>query len=130
MSQGLGSTTILEVDMLSEQKRRDSERQSCMQVYPYKLTRSVDSGTVQLREGAGYSINSSAGGMLLLLPEKVDQQQVFEIQVPSEARKKERTKLGEVRWTRPIPVDSCINMYLVGIRFLLNLPASSQSPQS
>ena len=65
--------------------------------------------------------------MLLLLPEKVDKQQVFEIQVPPEMKREEFTKLGEVRWTRPIPVDSCVNMYLVGIRFLLNLPASSQS---
>jgi hypothetical protein len=68
--------------------------------------------------------------MLLLLPEKVDIQQVFEIQVLSEMKREEFTKLGEVRWTRPIPVDSCVNMYLVGIRFLLNLSASSQSPQT
>jgi PilZ domain len=116
--------------MVTQQKRRDSERLSCMQVSPYELTRFVDGSTVQLREGAGYSINLSIGGMLLLLPEKVDKQQVFEIQVPPEMKREEFTKLGEVRWIRPIPVDSCGNMYLVGIRFLLNLPASSQSPQS
>ena len=114
--------------MSAQEKRRDSERVSRMQVCPYELTKSVDGSTVQLREGAGYSINSSLGGMLLLLPEKVDTQQVFEIQVPSEARREELTKLGEVRWTRPIPVDACVNMYLVGIRFLFDLSASSQSP--
>lgn len=116
--------------MVTQQKRKDSERLSCMQVSPYELTRFVDRSTVQLIEGAGYSINRSIGGMLMLLPEKVDKQQVFEIQVPPEMKREGFAKLGEVRWTRPVPVDACVNMYLVGVRFLLNLPASSQSMQS
>lgn len=115
--------------MVTQQKRRNSERLSCVQVYPYELTRFVDGSTVQLTEGAGYSINRSIGGMLLLLHEKVDRQQVFEIQVPPAMKREEFTKLGEVRWTRLIPLDSCANMYLVGIRFLFNLPVSSRSPQ-
>ena len=61
--------------------------------------------------------------MLLLLPEELDKRQVFEIQVPSEARKEQITKLGEVCWTRPIPVAASVNMYLVGIRFLFEPPA-------
>jgi len=68
--------------------------------------------------------------MLLLLPEEVNKPQVFEIQVPSEARKEQITKLGEVCWSRPIPVSARVNMYLVGIRFLFELPASDQSPQT
>ena len=68
--------------------------------------------------------------MLLLLPEEVDQRQVLEIQVPSEARKEQITKLGEVCWTRPIPVSARVNIYLVGIRFLFELPAPGQSPQT
>ena len=63
--------------------------------------------------------------MLLLLPEEVDQRQVFEIQVPSEARKEQITKLVEVCWTRPIPVSACVNMSLIGIRFLFELPVPS-----
>ena len=69
--------------------------------------------------------------MLFLLPEKVDKRQVFEIQVPSEeAKKAQITKLGEVCWTRSIPVSARLNMYLVGIRFLFELPAPDQSPQA
>lgn len=64
--------------------------------------------------------------MLLLLPEEVGARQVFEIQAPSEA-KKEQTKLVEVRWTRPVPVDGGVNMYLVGIRFLFDPPAPAQT---
>jgi hypothetical protein len=68
--------------------------------------------------------------MLLLLPEEVKQRQVVEIQVPSEARKEQITKLVEVCWTRPIPVSARVKMYLVGTRFLFELPAPGQSPQT
>ena len=56
-------------------------------------------------------------------------QQVVEIQVPSEVRKEQSTKLVEVCWTRPIEVDTQANMYLAGTRFLFELPPPSQSPQ-
>jgi hypothetical protein len=68
--------------------------------------------------------------MLLLLPEKVDKRQVVEIQVPSEARKELITNLVEVCWTRPLPVSARVKMYLAGTRFLFELPAPSQSPQT
>jgi hypothetical protein len=116
--------------MPTQQERRDGERVPCAGAYPYKLTKPVDSGTLKLTEGSAYSINRSAGGMLLLLPEEVNKPQVFEIQVPSEARKEQITKLGEVCWSRPIPVSARANMYLVGIRFLFELPAPDQSPQT
>jgi len=60
--------------------------------------------------------------MLLLLPDEVDHRQVLEVQVPSEARQAQITKLGEVCWTRPIPVSARVNIYLVGICFLFELP--------
>jgi hypothetical protein len=68
--------------------------------------------------------------MLLLLPEEVNQRQVVEIQVPSEARKEQITKLVEVCWTRLIPASARVKMYLVGTRFLFELPAPGQSPQT
>lgn len=100
-----------------------------MRAIPYELTKPVDSSTMKIKEGSGYSINKSGGGMLLLLPEEVNKRQVLEIQVPSEA-KKQITKVGEVCWTRSIPVSTRGNLYLVGIRFLIELPAPGQSPQT
>ena len=47
---------------------------------------------------------------------------MLEIQVPSEARKEQITKLEEVCWTRPIPVNARVNIYLVGIFSCLNFP--------
>ena len=108
--------------MPTQQERRDSEHLPCKFVVPFKLTKPADPSTVKLSEGHGHAINRSDRGMLLLLPEEVDTRQVVEIQVPSEVRKEQNTKLVEVCWTRPIPVDARVKMYLVGTRFLFELP--------
>ena len=116
--------------MPTQQERRDSERVPCRRAYPYELAKSVDGSTMEFSEGLGHAINSSVGGMLLLLPEEMDQRQVFEILVPSEARNEQITKLVEVCWTRLIPVSGYGKMYLAGTRFLFELPTPSQSPQT
>lgn len=89
---------------------------------PTYLTKPVNSGTVKFSEGHGHSINCSGSGMLLLLPEKVDQRQVFGVHVRSEAKATHITKVGEVCWTRPIPVNACVSLYLVGFRLLFEVP--------
>ena len=113
---------FLEMDM-STQQRRESERVPSMRAHLYEMTTPMSNSMVTLTGGYGYSINKSVGGMLLLLPVEVDTQQVFEIQVPSEAKAEQLTKLGEVCWTRSISVSASRNLYLVGIRFLFELPA-------
>lgn len=115
------------IDMPTQQERRDSDRVPCMRACPYELTKPVGGDAVKLSKGYGYSINMSVGGMLLLLPEEVGKRQVLEIQTPSEARKEQTTKLVEVCWTHSIPVSTRVNMYLVGTRFLFELPAPAQS---
>jgi hypothetical protein len=111
--------------MPNQQERRDSERVCCGRTYPYELANFADGSTVEFSEGYGHSINCSGSGMLLLLPEKVTTRQVIEIQVPSEVRKEQITKLVEVCWTRLIPVRGCVTMYIAGIRFLFEIPVPS-----
>ena len=108
--------------MPTQQERRNSERVSCKLVCLFELTKLVDSSTVKLTKGSGHGINRSVRGILLLLPEKVNQRQVVEIQVPSKAKRKQSTKLVEVCWTRPIPVSARDKMYLAGTRFLFDIP--------
>ena len=109
--------------MPTPQERRKSERVPSMQACPYELTEPVGAIAVRLSAGHACSINRSMGGMLLLLPGTVVKRHVFEVQVPSQTRETQITKLGEVCWTLPIPVSACANLYLVGIRFLFELPA-------
>jgi len=116
--------------MPTRQERRESERIPCKLVCSFELTKPVISSTVKLTTGSGHAINRSGRGMLLLLPEKVNKRQVVEIHVPSEARKEQSAKLVEVCWTRPISVDARVKMYLVGTRFLFELPAPGRLPQT
>jgi len=108
--------------MPTQQERRDSERIPCKLVCPFELTKPAGADAVTLSEGCGHAINRSVRGILLLLPENVNKRQVFEIQVPSEERKKQSTKLVEVCWTRAIPVSARVKMYLAGTHFLFELP--------
>jgi PilZ domain len=110
--------------MPTRQERRDSDRVSCNLVVPFKMTKPVDPSTVKFSAGHGHAINRSVGGMMLLLPEKVDQRQVVEIHVPSKPKNKQSIKLVQVCWTRPIPVSTRVKMYLAGTRFIFELPAS------
>ena len=119
---GYRTTTTWKIDMPTPQERRKSARVPSMRACPYELTEPVGPITGMWSAGHAYSINRSVGGMLLLLPGTVVTRHVFEVQVPSQARETQITKLGEVRWTRPIPVSARANMYLVGIRFLFELP--------
>jgi hypothetical protein len=109
--------------MPTHQERRKSERVASLRACPYALTKPMVPNAVLLTAGYAYSINRSAGGMLLLLPGTVLTQHVLEVQVSSETRNAPITKLGEVCWTHSIPVEGRVCMYLVGIRFLFELPA-------
>lgn len=115
------------IEMPTQHERRVSERVPFMRAYPYELMRPADA---ELSGGHGYAINRSVGGMLLLLPEKVDQRQVFEIRGQSEARKEPITELVEVCWTRSISVDAHVNLQLVGTRLLFEFPPSGRMPQT
>ncbi len=116
--------------MPTRQEQRDSKRVPCKLVIPFEMTKPVDPTTVKFSEGYGHAINRSVGGMLLLLPGKVNKRQVVEIQVPSRVKKTQSVKLVEVCWSRTISVSARIKMYLAGTRFLFELPAPRQSPQT
>lgn len=109
--------------MPSQEERRDSERVSCVRVCPYELTKLSSGDRVEFSEGRAFTINMSSGGLLLLIPQAVREKQVFEIKAPSVADQKHSTKLVEVCWTRPLPVNLRATLHLAGVRFLFE-PAS------
>jgi len=105
----------------THQERRESERVSCVGMCSYELSQLLGTDRVDLSEGCAITLNISVGGMLLLLPQAVSERNVFEITAPSVANEKHRTKLVEVRWTRPLPVTSR-TLHLVGVKFLFEPP--------
>jgi hypothetical protein len=109
--------------MSNPQERREGERVSCKLVVPFRLTK-TDGKMLMMLEGQGHAINRSARGMLLLLPEEVNTGHVLEIHLPSQTHTEQSTKLLEVCWVRPVPVNTQANMYLAGTRLLFVLPSA------
>lgn len=113
------------MEILTQQDRRDSERVPCIQVCPYELTKFSGQDKVDLSRGRGFTINASAGGLLLLLPQAVDEKQIFEIKGPSIPDNSYATRLVEVCWTKPLPVTARTTMHLAGVRLLFEPPPNS-----
>ena len=115
--------------MPTQRERRDSKRISSIRVCLYELSRPQSSNIVELSEGQGFMINLSRGGMLLFLPQAVDERQVFEVMAPSVGDEMHTTKLVEVRWTRRLPVAVHTTLYLAGVRFMFEPPFTSVTPR-
>ena len=110
--------------MSTQQERRDSERVSCIRICPYELTKFSSGDQAEYSEGRAISINMSSGGLLLLLPQAIGERQIFEIKAPSVADQKHSTKLVEVCWTHPLPVNVRNTMHVAGVRFLFEPPSN------
>lgn len=110
--------------MTPRQERRDSDRVSRIRVCLYELANLLSNDTVEVSEGRALTLNMSSGGLLLMLPQSVGERQVFEIKVPSLADEIRTTKLVEVRWTRPLPVNVHTTMHLAGVKFLFEPPSN------
>lgn len=71
-----------------------------------------------LHEGYALSVNVSDQGMLLLLPQAVQVQQIFEVLAPRPAEERPAPHLVEVRWTKQVAADEDGTLCLAGVRVL------------
>lgn len=76
---------------------------------------------MMLQQGKAISLNSSSGGVLLLMPHTPQVQQTFEVYAPTPWGEGNPLSLVEVRWTRRISRDSGESMCLVGLKVLLRV---------
>ena len=111
------------ISVPAPQERRDSERIPVVRPCSYQFSRFSGDDSVELSEGVTLCINMSSGGMLLLLPQVLLEEQVFEVNAPSVRTEESKTKLVEVCWTRPLPLGVGAGIHLVGVRFLFELPS-------
>ena len=110
--------------MPNEQHHRD--RIALLRTVPYELTAlvhaesEVDGGDgVVERQGKALSLNISSGGMLLLMRHRPDVERVIKIHVPTPVSDAKTPTLAEVRWIRPLPMDTLDRLYFVGMRFVV-----------
>ncbi len=87
----------------------------------YEMSEWLDEDSIVLHRGYAHLLNSSLGGMLLLMAQEPQVLQVLEVHVPQPIeRVNERVNpqtLVEVRWTRRISIDATDSLFLVGVKF-------------
>lgn len=96
------------------------ERVALMRPIPYELTKPADGPTTSVHEGKALSLNISSGGMLVLMEQAPDIDQVLKVYVPTPVPVAETPTLAEVRWARRLPFGkgNGAGPYLVGLKFM------------
>ncbi len=95
--------------------RRCEARMDYRRMCSYEVLESSDEESVVIEQGEAVALNRSTEGMLLFMALAPHAKRLIEVHNP-------RSGWGwtanvfEVRWTRPVPVESFGNLYLVGCR--------------
>lgn len=120
-------TPPFEIDQTVEQQcsigshnRRQEARIEDCHCCAYEMCEPGENGTVAICQGSLVTVNRSAHGILLMMREPPRLNQLIEVH---------NTKLGwqrsmmvyQVRWTRPIHIESEDDVFLVGCRLTIGL---------
>jgi hypothetical protein len=103
--------------------QKHSERVALLRPILYELTAPVGHQSVQSvhsSQGKALSVNISSGGMLLLMDQAPNVEQVLKVHVPTPITLTDTPTLAEVRWTRKVPFCQTKEneSYFVGLKFL------------
>lgn len=95
------------------------ERVALLRPIPYETT-VLEGSEAGRGEGRALSLNISSGGMLLLMEQALEIDQVLKVYVPTPISLAETPTLAEVRWTRRLPFGrgAGAGPYLVGLKFM------------
>jgi hypothetical protein len=104
---------------MADCQENHSERVALLRPIPYEMTTPVE-GPVGVRGGKALSLNISSGGMLVLMDQAPEIEQVLKVYVPTPVTVAETPTLAEVRWTRKMPIGKPNGQgaYFVGLKFM------------
>jgi hypothetical protein len=97
-----------------------SERAALLRSIPYEVTATIEGLAGSASTGRALSLNISSGGMLVLMDEAPQVNQVLKVYVPTPVTVAETPTLAEVRWTRKLPFGKSNGngAYFVGLKFM------------
>ena len=100
--------------------QKHNERVALLRQIPFEITTQLEAETDSTSKGKALSVNISNGGMLLLMDQVPEVEQVLKVLVPTPTSLAETPTLAEVRWTRRLPFGSQNGegVYFVGLKFL------------
>jgi hypothetical protein len=97
-----------------------NERAALLRPIPFEMTSLMDNQSTGAKVGKAMSLNISSGGMLVLMDQAPDVEQVLKVYVPTPITIAETPTLAEVRWTRKLPFgrENGNGAYFVGLKFM------------
>ena len=95
--------------------RRSEARTEYRGICSYEVLEAIDEESVVIEQGEAFPINRSTEGMLLLMGQARQAKQLIEAHTRRSGWGR-TANVFEVRWTRPVQVESLGNLYLVGCR--------------
>jgi PilZ domain len=100
--------------------QKHNERVALLRPIQYEMTTPLDEQPDLPRRGTALSLNISSGGMLVLMDQAPEAEQVLKILVPTPTSLAETPTLAEVRWSRKLPFGKNNNggPFFVGLKFL------------
>ena len=100
--------------------QKHSERVALLRPILYEMTAPVGDQSIQSSQGKALSVNISRGGMLLLMDQAPNIEQVLKVYVPTPITLTDTPTLAEVRWTRKVPFNRTKEneSHFVGLKFL------------
>lgn len=95
--------------------RRHEVRVKEQKVCTYELCELIDDDSAVTHQGEAYSLNRSTHGILILMGQEPQAQQLIELHIP-ESKWRRSYNLYEVQWAKPLHVESQGDLFLVGCR--------------
>ena len=105
---------------MKDSHENHSERAALLRPILYEMTSPIEGQTPGPITGKALSINISSGGMLVLMDQAPQVEQVLKVYVPTPVTIAETPTLAEVRWARKLPFSkqNGNGAYFVGLKFM------------
>ena len=105
---------------MTDCQKSHSERAALLRPILYEMTTPAEATATSAQSGKALSLNISSGGMLVLMDQAPDVNQVLKVYVPTPVAVAETPTLAEVRWARRLPFGQGTGTgpYLVGLKFM------------
>lgn len=103
---------------MSKNQEKHNERVALLWPIPYEMTTALDGLSDTATAGKALSLNISSGGMLILMDQAPQLEQVLKVYVPTPVTGV--PTLAEVRWTRKLPFGTSDGneAHFVGLKFM------------
>jgi hypothetical protein len=104
--------------LVISENQRETERIDLSRLIPYNVIASDYQDVVRDHHGMALVMNITAQGLLLMMEEAPETEQVMNVRVPTPADPITVPTLAEVRWVEKVPLDEREDRYLVGLKFI------------